>query len=455
MTGAGVGSRAAGDGGPDGVRAPEPVSEERGELSAGAGPSFGHGDTGPTTDPVLHGQAEVGTGAEPSVGHVDRSPTAEPPHRAAWISLLVGLAIGLVVVGRMLEPLVSVLLLALVAVGLLHPVYARVLGWFRGQRALASFTICAGLLVVLLAPLFLTGQAVSREAIAIYELTTTQLTTRNMAEFVAQRQPQLDRVNRFLGPFGGDLTAEDVEEVIGTAGARLGSFFYREGVAMAGYLVRFVVGFILWVLVVFYLLVDGERLREWFQRTLPLPLEQQDLVVHRFSDMAGSIVLGNGIAGVIQGVVGGLMFAALDIPGPALWGLVMGILAFIPVIGISFVYIPTTLILLLIGDTERALILFVVLAVVSTVVEYWLKPIFVGRRAQIHTLLVFISLIGGVDAFGAVGLLLGPLMMTAFLTLASIFQERYRPYVRSPSAPSPPSPPDAPTIPERQSRDRP
>lgn len=358
-------------------------------------------------------------------------PPAAPPHRAAWIALLAGIGIGLVVVGRMLEPLLSVLLLALVAAGLLSPLYKRVLRWFGGRRQLASIAICALLLLVVLAPLFLTGQAVSREALAIYDMTTTQLTTKNMTEFVAQRQPQIDSVNRLLAPFGLDLTPEDVEELIGTAGARLGAFFYREGVAMAGYLVRFVIGFILWVLVVFYLLVDGDRLRSWFHSTLPLPPDQQDLVAHRFTDMAGSIVLGNGIAGVIQGVIGGLMFAALDLPGPALWGLVMGILAFIPVIGISFVYIPATLILLAFGDTQRAVILFVVLAIVSTVVEYMMKPIFVGHRAQIHTLLVFLSLIGGVDAFGAVGLLLGPLMMTAFLTMAGIFQERYRPHLRS------------------------
>ncbi len=77
---------------------------------------------------------------------------------------------------------------------------------------------------------------------------------------------------------------------------------------------------------------------------------------------------------------------------------------------------------------SRAVALFVPLALVATVVEYWLKPLLVGRRAQMHTLLVFLSLIGGAIVFGAVGLLLGPLMMTAFLTLAGIYRERYSPF---------------------------
>jgi predicted PurR-regulated permease PerM len=107
----------------------------------------------------------------------------------------------------------------------------------------------------------------------------------------------------------------------------------------------------------------------------------------------------------------------------------MAIFAFIPVVGISIVFVPFTLILLIAGETTRAVLLFIPLALVATVVEYWLKPLLVGRRAQMHTLLVFLSLIGGAVVFGPVGLLLGPLTMTAFLTLAGIYRERYRPYL--------------------------
>jgi predicted PurR-regulated permease PerM len=209
----------------------------------------------------------------------------------------------------------------------------------------------------------------------------------------------------------------------------LGTFFYKQGVSLATGLVRFVIGFLVWVIVLYYLFVDGETVRHWFRETIPMPRDEQDLLSHRFMDMASSLVVGNGVAALIQGVAGGLIFAALDLPGPMLWGVVMGILAFIPVVGISFVYIPVWAVLMLAGQTGRAFALLIPLAVLATFVEYWLKPVLVGRRAQLHTLLVFFSLLGGFDAFGAVGLLIGPLMMTAFLTLVSIYREHYRPYL--------------------------
>ena len=77
--------------------------------------------------------------------------------------------------------------------------------------------------------------------------------------------------------------------------------------------------------------------------------------------MASSLVVGNGVAAVIQGGIGGLLFAALGIQGAVLWGVIMAILAFIPVVGISIVYIPFTIILLIADQTSRAIVLFVVL----------------------------------------------------------------------------------------------
>ena len=263
-------------------------------------------------------------------------------------------------------------------------------------------------------------------------MSTTQLTEGRLREMLEQRQDRIDQANRMLEPFGFTLTIDRVYDLLATLGVRIGGFFYKSGVSLAKGLVRFVFGFIFWVLILYYLLVDGRVFRTWIETTMPLPVDEQHLVAHRFMDMASSLVVGNGVAALVQGIVGGITFFALGLHGAVLWGVVMAIFAFIPVVGISLVFVPFTIILLFAGETSRAVMLFVPLAVVATVVEYWLKPLLVGRRAQMHTLLVFLSLIGGAVVFGPVGLLLGPLMMTLFLTLAWIYRERYRPFLDEP-----------------------
>jgi predicted PurR-regulated permease PerM len=351
------------------------------------------------------------------------------PQRAAWIGMLLALVVCGFFVLMVLAPFFSVILLAVVASGLIRPSYRRLVRALRGERRAAAVLICVILLVVLMVPLYLIAQEVSQEALGIYELSTTQLTEGRLREMLEQRQDLIDQANRFLEPFGLTLTIDRVYDLLATLGVRVGGFFYKSGVSLAKGLVRFVFGFVFWVLILYYLLVDGREFRTWIEDTVPLPVDEQHLVAHRFMEMASSLVVGNGVAALIQGLVGGLTFFALGLQGPFLWGVVMAIFAFIPVVGISLVFIPFTVFLLFAGETTRALLLFIPLAVVATFVEYWLKPLLVGRRAQMHTILVFLSLIGGAVVFGPVGLLLGPLMMTLFLTLAGIYRERYRPFL--------------------------
>ena len=351
------------------------------------------------------------------------------PARASWVALLVAIGICFLVVLRVLAPFASVLLLALVATGLIYPHYQRLVRALNGHRKTAALTVCLLLLVTVLVPLSIIATDVSGEALSFYEMTTTQLTERGVLERLQKNESRIELINSFLEPTGVILTAEDVSDRLTTAGVWLGAFFYKQGVSVAKGLVRFVLGFMFWVVVIFYLLVDGETVRNWFRDTVPMPADEQQLLSSRFMDMASSLVVGNGLAGIIQGVAGGVVFAAAGLPGAVLWGAVMGILAFIPVIGISLVFIPAFLILLIAGETVKAFVVFVPLATISTVVEYWLKPMLVGRRGQMHTLLVFLSLIGGLVAYGAVGILVGPLMMTAFLTLVSIYREHYRPWL--------------------------
>lgn len=351
------------------------------------------------------------------------------PARASWITLLAAIGICLLVVLRVLAPFASVLLLAMVAAGLIYSPYTRLVNALRGHRKTAALIVCILLLVVVLVPLSIIATDVSGEALSFYELTTTELTERGVLQQLQRRQERIEQLNAFLEPVGIVLTAEKFSDWLTTAGVELGAFFYNQGVSVAKGLAQFVFGFIFWVVVLFYLLVDGDTARLWFRDTLPMPAEEQRLLSERFMEMASSLVVGNGLAGLIQGIAGGVVFAAAGLPGPVLWGAVMGILAFIPVIGISIVFIPAFLILLIAGETTKAFAILIPLALIAMVVEYWLKPMLVGRRGQMHTLLVFLSLIGGLMVYGAVGILVGPLMMTAFLTLVSIYREQYSPWL--------------------------
>ena len=161
----------------------------------------------------------------------------------------------------------------------------------------------------------------------------------------------------------------------------------------------------------------------------PLPDDEDRLLIEKFQEIATAVLKGNGICGIIQGILGGAVFQIMGLNSPILWGFIMAILAFLPIFGIGLVMIPAALIMAFSGNIGAAIFLFCFYMVLSFSVEYLLKPKLVGDQVQMHTLLVFLSLIGGLAAYGAVGILVGPLMMTAFLTLVSIYREHYSPWL--------------------------
>ena len=142
--------------------------------------------------------------------------------------------------------------------------------------------------------------------------------------------------------------------------------------------------------------------------------------------MSGAVLIGNGLCGVIQGVLGGIVFSLFGLKSPFLWGVIMGLLAFLPILGIGLILIPAAIFLFLKGNIGAGIFFIVFYVTLSGGIEYLFKPRVVGKRAKMHTLLVFLSIMGGLKLFGILGIIYGPLIITAFLTLADIYHANYQ-----------------------------
>ncbi|PIE72104.1 MAG: hypothetical protein CSA20_09495 [Deltaproteobacteria bacterium] len=128
-------------------------------------------------------------------------------------------------------------------------------------------------------------------------------------------------------------------------------------------------------------------------------------------------------------MLGGAIFSILGISSPLLWGCIMAILAFLPIFGIGLVMIPAALILAINGKMGAGIFLFGFYLILSLSVEYLVKPKLVGSQVKMHTLLVFLSIIGGLSVYGVLGIFYGPLIITAFLTLSDIYLKKYDRYI--------------------------
>ena len=185
------------------------------------------------------------------------------------------------------------------------------------------------------------------------------------------------------------------------------------------------------LMVIYFLLLDGDKLVAFIVDLSPLPSDQEWLLIDKFNDIAGAILIGNGLGGFIQGILGGLAFWIFGIPSAFLWGVIMGLLAFLPIIGIGVVFIPTAIYLFLKGKVAVSIFFIIFYFILSMGVEYFFKPRLVGHRVKMHPLLVFLAIIGGLKLFGFLGIIYGPLIVTGFLTLADIYRMNYQQMVET------------------------
>lgn len=185
-----------------------------------------------------------------------------------------------------------------------------------------------------------------------------------------------------------------------------------------------VIGVALTFYLLFFFLRDRRAVLRSIRSLSPLSGEEMDRLFGRVGDTIYATIYGTLAVASVQGLLGGLMFWWLGLSAPLLWGVVMALLAVVPVLGAFVVWIPAALFLALEGSWGKALILALWGMFVVGTVDNLIRPILVGNRLKLHTVLVFTSVVGGVMLFGPAGLILGPVALTVTTVLLETWRSR-------------------------------
>ena len=185
-----------------------------------------------------------------------------------------------------------------------------------------------------------------------------------------------------------------------------------------------VIGVLLTFYLLFFFLRDRRAALQSLRSLSPLSEAEMDRLFSRVGDTIYATVYGTLAVSALQGLLGGLMFWWLGLPAPLLWGVVMALLAVLPVLGAFVIWIPAALFLALEGSWGKALILTLWGMLVVGTVDNLLRPILVGKRLRLHAVLIFISVVGGLMLFGPAGLILGPVALTVTTVLLEIWRSR-------------------------------
>jgi predicted PurR-regulated permease PerM len=355
-------------------------------------------------------------------GHARKPVAAVAPSPAAtrWVALVVVTAAVAYLCWLIVAPFLDVIMWAVVLVVAFQPLHRRVQARVKSPaRAAVVSTLLV--LVTILVPLLLAGTAVVHDTVRLGRALQA-----NRGTLLDPRtSPALDRAATWVGAHAG-VAPEDLRAYVADKARQLGGIILGKSLGVLGNVLGVVVQAFMVVFTMFYLFRDGPRLRAALGDLLPLERRQARDVFQRAKDVILASVYGSLVIAAVQGTLGGLAFWVLGLPSPLLWGVVMILLSIIPMAGSAIVWVPAAIYLAASGHWVKATFLAVWGAGVIGTIDNVLRPRLVGGRTRLHDLVVFFAVLGGIQVFGILGVITGPVIAAVAFTLVEVWRESRR-----------------------------
>lgn len=348
----------------------------------------------------------------------------EPGHWVLVIFLLLALYASYLLIAPFIGPVVLAFVLSL----LCFPVHQKIVRKLPDKPNLASTITCSLLVVVILVPATVVLMAIVQQSVT-FAKQSYQWVEEGKAEALLQQpfiKNAIERLNDFLPV--GDFSIRDIIDRL----TEFASGFSRElldlSTKVVGDVTGIIVSFFLMLFVLFFLLRDHKKIIESLFWILPLARSQEEKLLTEANTVARSAVLGTFLTALAQGAAGGIGMAIVGMPG-LFWGTMMVFASLIPLVGAALIWVPASLYLLLTGDWPWALFLALWGAILVGSIDNFLRPILMQGTSGMSTLVLFLSLIGGLQLFGVIGLIYGPIIFALTHVLIKIYTIEFKDFL--------------------------
>jgi|WetSurMetagenome_2_1015567.scaffolds.fasta_scaffold00013_15 predicted PurR-regulated permease PerM len=183
------------------------------------------------------------------------------------------------------------------------------------------------------------------------------------------------------------------------------------------------ISFVFMIFSTFFMFRDGSDFLSKARDFMPFSEEQKVVLANQVRDIIISTIYGGVLVALAQGIIGGVAFSLLGIPSPVLWGFAIAIASFVPLVGSFIIWGPSVVYLFAYGTVSNAFVMLFIGIFGISMIDYLLRPIIIGSRTKMHVFVILLSVLGGIQVFGLIGLVMGPLVVAVFLSVINIFRE--------------------------------
>ena len=337
---------------------------------------------------------------------------------------------------KMLTPYLHPLILALIFSIILRPVNQKIEQWARGRKNLAAFLTCVLLTLVVVIPLTFMAIALIQQGIqsstAIYDwIAAGKYTMLIEHPWVKKMVALSDKYLPDIQKFFPDLALKTIQldQILLRVSSSLGKILINQGGSLFGDLTALIGQFLLMLFAFFFMIRDQEKIFKTVLHLIPLSASQERKIMEKITAVAQSALLGTFVTAVAQGVAGGVAFHIAGLPG-LFWGAVMTFASLIPLVGTALIWLPAAGYLFLSGHWGYGIFMILWCAIIVGMLDNIVRPLFMkGAGGNMGTLLIFFAILGGINYFGLIGLLYGPLILGLTLVLLYIYSLEFKSFL--------------------------
>ncbi|MBI3768902.1 MAG: AI-2E family transporter [Deltaproteobacteria bacterium] len=319
------------------------------------------------------------------------------------------------VLSGFLGPIVWAAILTLV----FYPLYQRVLRAVRGNATLAALALTTLVTVTLVVPTASLSTVVTQESVGLYQQLTEWVRSGSLNERVQElRASSVGRVAQRLSRQGWEVDWGSIVQ-------RTADTVSTHVTALARNVAVFFFDFTIMLFTLFFFFRDGDRMFTALRNLIPMDPVHKDAVFRRLYETISAVMRGMVVTAIVQGLLTWIGLALVGVPYAAFLGVAAGLMALVPLIGAAGVWIPCAVYLAATGLALRAVILVAYGTLVISMVDNILRPLLIGGRTRLPTIFLFFGMLGGIEAYGVLGIFLGPVLLSIVVSFIQIYQSQY------------------------------
>jgi predicted PurR-regulated permease PerM len=324
---------------------------------------------------------------------------------------------------KIVQPFLGPLLWALFIAFLLHPLHVALSARLRGRTQVSALLLTLLTFIVVIGPL--TGLSAAFAAQVGDLLQSVQSTVADQARGNVLNLTNVPYVHEALDWLDRtfDINVAQVRGWLGQGARELLQSLASIGGRVFLGAVGTVVGFVLMVFMLFFFIRDGEEMVATTRELIPMSSSAKARLFDHLAAVTRAMVYGTGLTALIQGALVGIAFLIVGLPSPIVFGVIAALVALLPFGGTAIVWAPAALIMAAQGRWGAAIFMTVWGALLVSLVDNIVRPMLVSGRANVGTLTVFIGVLGGIGAFGAIGLFFGPVILALIIALIRFMLE--------------------------------